>query len=147
MRTKKRNGMALTTVQSANLVKVEHGTLLQATGHTYSLTRPLRRDASTIPTIHLELFSQPITLSKDLPVYSMHSRQNYENDPILPGKLFSVNKSTAETDIQVRLMLEERARLYFRTKAGRRVNYWLGAYDRSALETTWAEQVPPFNKT
>ena len=63
----------------------------------------------------------------------------------IPGKLFSVNKITAEQIPNV-FARNERTVCVFETQVGPMVVILVGAMIVASIETVWAGQVTPFNK-
>jgi len=129
----------------SQLGDIEYGTLLQAKGSTYSLTSLLGGDA--------ELSNQFVG-GKFATVYLSPKDYHRVHMPIdgkllkmihIPGKLFSVNKVTAEQIPNV-FARNERTVCIFETAVGPMAVILVGAMIVASIETIWAGQVTPFNK-
>lgn len=124
---------------------IEHGTLLQAKGHTYSLTSLLGGDAALSSQFLGGSFATVYLSPKDYHRVHMPLTGKLTKMIHIPGKLFSVNKVTAEQIPSV-FARNERTVCLFDTEAGPMAVILVGAMIVASIETVWAGQVTPFNK-
>ncbi|ETI61275.1 archaetidylserine decarboxylase [Marinomonas profundimaris] len=129
----------------SQLGDIEHGTLLQAKGHTYSLTSLLGGDASLSNQFLGGSFATVYLSPKDYHRVHMPLTGKLTKMIHIPGKLFSVNKVTAEQIPNV-FARNERTVCIFETEAGPMAVILVGAMIVASIETVWAGQVTPFNK-
>jgi len=129
----------------SQLGDIEHGTLLQAKGHTYSLTSLLGGDASLSNQFLGGSFATVYLSPKDYHRVHMPLTGKLTKMIHVPGKLFSVNKVTAEQIPSV-FARNERTVCLFDTEAGPMAVILVGAMIVASIETVWAGQVTPFNK-
>ena len=129
----------------SQLGDIEHGTILQAKGHYYSLTSLLGGDASLSDQFLGGSFATVYLSPKDYHRVHMPLTGKLTKMIHIPGKLFSVNKATAEQIPNV-FARNERTVCLFETEAGPMAVILVGAMIVASIETTWAGQVTPFNK-
>jgi len=129
----------------SQLGNIEHGTILQAKGHHYSLTSLLGGDASLSDQFLGGSFATVYLSPKDYHRVHMPLTGKLTKMIHVPGKLFSVNKVTAEQIPSV-FARNERTVCLFDTEAGPMAVILVGAMIVASIETTWAGQVTPFNK-
>lgn len=129
----------------SQLGKIEHGTLYQAKGHTYSLTTLLGGDASLSDQFLGGSFATVYLSPRDYHRVHMPLTGKLTKMIHIPGKLFSVNKVTAEQIPNV-FARNERTVCLFDTQAGPMAVILVGAMIVASIETVWAGQVTPFNK-
>ncbi len=129
----------------SQLGKIEHGTILQAKGHHYSLTSLLGGDASLSDQFLGGSFATVYLSPKDYHRVHMPLTGKLTKMIHVPGKLFSVNKVTAEQIPSV-FARNERTVCLFDTEAGPMAVILVGAMIVASIETVWAGQVTPFNK-
>nr|WP_249422344.1 archaetidylserine decarboxylase [Marinomonas lutimaris] len=129
----------------SQLGKIEHGTILQAKGHHYSLTSLLGGDASLSNQFLGGSFATVYLSPKDYHRVHMPLTGKLTKMIHIPGKLFSVNKVTAEQIPNV-FARNERTVCLFDTEAGPMAVILVGAMIVASIETIWAGQVTPFNK-
>ena len=129
----------------SQLGDIEHGTLFQAKGHTYSLTSLLGGDASLSDQFLGGSFATVYLSPKDYHRVHMPLTGKLTKMIHVPGKLFSVNKVTAEQIPNV-FARNERTVCLFETEAGPMAVILVGAMIVASIETVWAGQVTPFNK-
>lgn len=129
----------------SQLGRIEHGTLLQAKGHTYSLTTLLGGDASLSTQFLGGSFATVYLSPKDYHRVHMPLTGKLTKMIHIPGKLFSVNKVTAEQIPNV-FARNERTVCLFDTEAGPMAVILVGAMIVASIETVWTGQVTPFNK-
>ncbi|GAB3482711.1 archaetidylserine decarboxylase [Marinomonas epiphytica] len=129
----------------SQLGNIEHGTLFQAKGHTYSLTSLLGGDASLSNQFLGGSFATVYLSPKDYHRVHMPLAGKLTKMIHIPGKLFSVNKVTAEQIPSV-FARNERTVCLFDTEAGPMAVILVGAMIVASIETVWAGQVTPFSK-
>lgn len=129
----------------SQLGKIEHGTLFQAKGHHYSLTSLLGGDASLSDQFLGGSFATVYLSPKDYHRVHMPLTGKLTKMIHVPGKLFSVNKVTAEHIPNV-FARNERTVCLFDTDAGPMTIILVGAMIVASIETVWAGQVTPFSK-
>ena len=129
----------------SQLGNIEHGTLFQAKGHHYSLTTLLGGDASLSDQFLGGSFATAYLSPKDYHRVHMPLTGKLTKMIHIPGKLFSVNKVTAEQIPNV-FARNERTVCLFDTEAGPMAVILVGAMIVASIETIWAGQVTPFNK-
>ncbi|TBR44710.1 phosphatidylserine decarboxylase [Marinomonas agarivorans] len=121
---------------------IEHGTLLQAKGHSYSLTTLLGGDASLATQFLGGKFATIYLSPKDYHRVHMPLTGKLTKMIHVPGKLFSVNKVTAEQIPNV-FARNERTVCLFETEVGPMAVILVGAMIVASIETVWAGQVTP----
>jgi len=129
----------------SQLGDIEYGTLLQAKGHTYSLTSLLGGDADLSNLFVGGKFATIYLSPKDYHRVHMPLDGKLIKMIHVPGKLFSVNKVTAE-NIQNLFARNERTVCIFETQIGPMAVILVGAMIVASIETVWAGQVTPFSK-
>lgn len=129
----------------SQLGNIEYGTLFQAKGHNYSLTDLLGGDASLSNQFLGGSFATVYLSPKDYHRVHMPLTGKLTKMIHIPGKLFSVNKVTAEQIPNV-FARNERTVCLFDTEAGPMAVILVGAMIVASIETVWAGQVTPFNK-
>lgn len=129
----------------SQLGNIEYGILFQAKGHNYSLTDLLGGDASLSNQFLGGSFATVYLSPKDYHRVHMPLTGRLTKMIHIPGKLFSVNKVTAEQIPNV-FARNERTVCLFDTEAGPMAVILVGAMIVASIETIWAGQVTPFNK-
>lgn len=129
----------------SQLGDIEYGTLMQAKGHTYSLTSLLGGDAELSNRFIGGKFATVYLSPKDYHRVHMPIDGKLIKMIHIPGKLFSVNKVTAEQIPNV-FARNERTVCIFETAVGPMAVILVGAMIVASIETVWAGQVTPFNK-
>ena len=129
----------------SQLGDIEYGTLMQAKGHTYSLTSLLGGDAELSNRFIGGKFATVYLSPKDYHRVHMPIDGKLTKMIHIPGKLFSVNKVTAEQIPNV-FARNERTVCIFETAVGPMAVILVGAMIVASIETVWAGQVTPFNK-
>ena len=129
----------------SQLGDIEYGTLLQAKGSTYSLTTLLGGDAELSNQFIGGKFATVYLSPKDYHRVHMPLDGKLVKMIHVPGKLFSVNKVTAEQIPNV-FARNERTVCIFETSVGPMAVILVGAMIVASIETIWAGQVTPFNK-
>lgn len=124
---------------------IEYGTLLQAKNHSYGLTALLGGDADLSNLFVGGKFATIYLSPKDYHRVHMPLDGKLIKMIHVPGKLFSVNKATAE-HIPSLFARNERAVCVFETPAGPMAVILVGAMIVASIETVWAGQVAPAGK-
>lgn len=124
---------------------IEFGTILQAKGHSYGLTALLGGDAELSNNFIGGKFATVYLSPKDYHRVHMPLDGKLIKMIHIPGKLFSVNKVTAEQIPSV-FARNERTVCVFDTSVGPMAVVLVGAMIVASIETVWAGQVTPFNK-
>nr|WP_239090162.1 archaetidylserine decarboxylase [Marinomonas ostreistagni] len=129
----------------SQLGDIEYGTIYQAKGHRYSLTELLGGDAE-LSNLFLDGKFATVYLSpKDYHRVHMPIDGKLIKTIHVPGKLFSVNKVTAEQIPNV-FARNERTVCIFETAVGPMAVILVGAMIVASIETVWTGQVTPFSK-
>jgi len=124
---------------------IEYGTIMQAKGHSYSLTSLLGGDAELSNQFLGGKFATVYLSPKDYHRVHMPLDGKLTKMIHVPGKLFSVNKVTAEQIPSV-FARNERTVCLFETEAGPMAVILVGAMIVASIETIWAGQVTPMSK-
>lgn len=129
----------------SQLGDIEYGTIYQAKGHRYSLTELLGGDANLSNLFVDGKFATVYLSPKDYHRVHMPLTGKLIKTIHVPGKLFSVNKVTAEQIPNV-FARNERTVCIFETEVGPMAVILVGAMIVASIETVWAGQVTPWNK-
>ncbi|RDL43002.1 phosphatidylserine decarboxylase [Marinomonas piezotolerans] len=129
----------------SQLGDIEYGTLYQAKNHTYSLTELLGGDAELSTQFLGGKFATVYLSPRDYHRVHMPLSGKLIKTIHVPGKLFSVNKVTAEQIPNV-FARNERTVCLFETEAGPMAVILVGAMIVASIETVWTGQVTPFSK-
>lgn len=129
----------------SQLGDIEYGTLYQAKGHTYSLTELIGGDAELSNQFLGGKFATVYLSPRDYHRVHMPLTGKLVKTIHVPGKLFSVNKVTAEQIPNV-FARNERTVCIFETEAGPMAVILVGAMIVASIETVWTGQVTPFSK-
>ncbi|WCN13828.1 phosphatidylserine decarboxylase [Marinomonas mediterranea] len=129
----------------SQLGDIEYGTIYQAKGHNYSLTALLGGDAELSTQFLGGKFATVYLSPKDYHRVHMPLDGKLKKMIHVPGKLFSVNKVTAEQIPSV-FARNERTVCIFDTKAGPMAVILVGAMIVASIETVWVGQTTPFSK-
>ncbi|CUB05819.1 archaetidylserine decarboxylase [Marinomonas fungiae] len=124
---------------------IDHGTIYQAKGHRYSLTELLGGDAELSNQFLGGKFATVYLSPRDYHRVHMPLDGKLVKTIHVPGKLFSVNKVTAEQIPNV-FARNERTVCIFDTVAGPMAVILVGAMIVASIETVWTGQVTPFSK-
>ncbi|SBS33143.1 Phosphatidylserine decarboxylase proenzyme [Marinomonas aquimarina] len=124
---------------------IDHGTIYQAKGHRYSLTELLGGDAELSNQFLGGKFATVYLSPRDYHRVHMPLTGKLVKTIHVPGKLFSVNKVTAEQIPSV-FARNERTVCIFETAAGPMAVILVGAMIVASIETVWTGQVTPFSK-
>ena len=129
----------------SQLGNIEYGTIYQAKGHSYSLTELLGGDAELSNQFLGGKFATVYLSPRDYHRVHMPLDGKLVKTIHVPGKLFSVNKVTAEQIPNV-FARNERTVCIFDTAAGPMAVILVGAMIVASIETVWTGQVTPFSK-
>ena len=129
----------------SQLGNIEYGTIYQAKGHSYSLTELLGGDAELSNQFLGGQFATVYLSPRDYHRVHMPLDGKLVKTIHVPGKLFSVNKVTAEQIPNV-FARNERTVCIFDTAAGPMAVILVGAMIVASIETVWTGQVTPFSK-
>ncbi|MBJ7551779.1 archaetidylserine decarboxylase [Marinomonas ostreistagni] len=129
----------------SQLGNIEYGTIYQAKGHSYSLTELLGGDAELSNQFLGGKFATVYLSPRDYHRVHMPLDGKLIKTIHVPGKLFSVNKVTAEQIPNV-FARNERTVCLFETAAGPMAVILVGAMIVASIETVWTGQVTPFSK-
>lgn len=124
---------------------IEFGTIYQAKGRHYSLTELLGGDAELSNQFLGGKFATVYLSPRDYHRVHMPLDGKLVKMVHIPGKLFSVNKVTAEQIPNV-FARNERTVCLFETEAGPMAVILVGAMIVASIETVWTGQVTPFSK-
>lgn len=124
---------------------IEYGTIYQAKDHRYSLTELLGGDAELSNQFLGGKFATVYLSPRDYHRVHMPLDGKLIKTIHVPGKLFSVNKVTAEQIPNV-FARNERTVCIFETAAGPMAVILVGAMIVASIETVWTGQVTPFSK-
>jgi phosphatidylserine decarboxylase len=121
---------------------INHDTLIQAKGRSYSVTSLLGGDAERAAVFQNGCFATVYLSPKDYHRVHMPLAGTLKEMIYVPGKLFSVNQTTAD-NIPDLFARNERAVCIFDTAAGPMAVVLVGAMIVAAIDTVWAGQVAP----
>ncbi len=124
--------------------RIEHGTLIQAKGQTYSLGALLGGDVSRAAPFRQGSFATVYLSPKDYHRVHMPMTGTLREMTYVPGRLFSVNQATAN-HVPGLFARNERLVCIFDTEHGPLAMVLVGAMIVAAIETTWAGQVTPLS--
>ncbi|WP_139313713.1 archaetidylserine decarboxylase [Salinicola sp. MH3R3-1] len=124
--------------------RIEHGTLIQAKGQTYSLSALLGGDVSRAAPFRQGSFATVYLAPKDYHRVHMPMTGTLREMTYVPGRLFSVNSATAN-HVPGLFARNERLVCIFDTEHGPLAMVLVGAMIVAAIETTWAGQVTPLS--
>lgn len=129
----------------SQLGNIEYGTIYQAKNHHYSLTELLGGDAELSNAFLGGKFATVYLSPRDYHRVHMPLDGKLVKTIHVPGKLFSVNKVTAEQIPNV-FARNERTVCIFETAVGPMAVILVGAMIVASIETVWTGQVTPFSK-
>lgn len=126
----------------SQLGKIEHGRIFQAKGHSFSLLELLGGDAERAAPFMGGSFSTVYLSPKDYHRVHMPLTGILREMVYIPGRLFSVNQTTAEhvPDLFAR---NERVVCIFDTEQGPMAVVLVGAMIVASIETVWAGLITP----
>lgn len=121
---------------------ITHDQLLQAKGHQYSVIELLGGDAARADSFKDGAFATVYLSPKDYHRLHMPLTGQLTEMVHIPGRLFSVNTTTADT-VPKLFARNERVVCYFDTAAGPMALILVGAIFVSSIETVWHGVVTP----
>ena len=121
---------------------IEGNQLLQAKGHHYSLLALLGGDTALAEQFNNGAFATIYLSPKDYHRVHMPLAGTLQQTRYVPGKLFSVNQTTAN-NVPGLFARNERLICVFDTSSGPMIVILVGAMIVAAIETVWAGQVAP----
>jgi len=121
---------------------IDDDAIFQAKGHAFSLTTLLGGDAATAAPFRSGSFATVYLSPKDYHRVHIPLGGTLKEMIYVPGRLFSVNQTTAE-NIPGLFARNERAVCLFDTPAGPMAVVLVGAMIVAAIETVWAGRVAP----
>ncbi len=126
----------------SQLGSIEHGRIFQAKGHSFSLLELLGGDAERAAPFMGGSFSTVYLSPKDYHRVHMPLTGILREMVYIPGRLFSVNQTTAE-NVPELFARNERVACIFDTEQGPMAVVLVGAMIVASIETVWAGQVTP----
>ncbi len=126
----------------SQLGQIEHGRLFQAKGHSFSTLELLGGDAERAAAFMGGEFATIYLSPKDYHRVHMPLTGTLKEMVYVPGRLFSVNQTTAE-NVPELFARNERLVCLFDTERGPMAVVLVGAMIVAAIETVWAGQVTP----
>jgi len=123
---------------------LDNGTLVQAKGHTYSLTALLGGDTHRAAPFRDGHFATIYLSPRDYHRVHMPVTGTLREMIYVPGRLFSVNQATAN-HVPGLFVRNERLVCLFDTEHGPLAMVLVGAMIVAAIETVWAGQVTPLS--
>lgn len=121
---------------------IEHGRLFQAKGHDFSLTALLGGDAERAAPFMGGQFATVYLSPRDYHRVHMPLTGTLREMVYIPGRLFSVNQTTAE-NVPGLFARNERVACLFDTERGPMAVVLVGAMIVASIETVWAGLVTP----
>lgn len=128
----------------SQLGSIDNGTLVQAKGHTYSLTALLGGDTHRAAPFRDGSFATVYLSPRDYHRVHMPVTGTLREMVYVPGRLFSVNQATAN-HVPGLFARNERLVCLFDTEHGPLAMVLVGAMIVAAIETVWAGQVSPLS--
>lgn len=126
----------------SQLGKIEHGTILQAKGHTYTALELLGGDHAIAQHFEGGQFATIYLAPRDYHRVHMPVAGRLLSTTYVPGQLFSVNQCTAE-NVPNLFARNERLVCLFETAYGPMAMVLVGAMIVAGIETVWAGQIAP----
>ncbi len=123
---------------------IDNGSLVQAKGHTYSLTALLGGDTHRAAPFRDGSFATVYLSPRDYHRVHMPVTGTLREMVYVPGRLFSVNQATAN-HVPGLFARNERLVCLFDTEHGPLAMVLVGAMIVAAIETVWAGQVSPLS--
>lgn len=121
---------------------IEHGRIFQAKGHSFSLVELLGGDAERATPFMGGNFSTVYLSPKDYHRVHMPLTGILREMVYIPGRLFSVNHTTAE-NVPELFARNERVACIFDTEHGPMAVVLVGAMIVASIETVWAGMITP----
>ena len=126
----------------SQLGKIEHGRIFQAKGHSFSVLELLGGDAERAAPFMGGDFATVYLSPKDYHRVHMPLAGTLKEMVYVPGRLFSVNQTTAE-NVPELFARNERVVCLFDTERGPMAVVLVGAMIVASIETVWAGLVTP----
>ena len=126
----------------SQLGKIEHGRIFQAKGHSFSVLELLGGDSARAAEFMGGEFATIYLSPKDYHRVHMPLAGTLREMVYVPGRLFSVNQTTAE-NVPELFARNERAVCIFDTERGPMAVVLVGAMIVASIETVWAGLVTP----
>jgi phosphatidylserine decarboxylase len=126
----------------SQLGKIEHGRVFQAKGHSFSVLELLGGDSERASTFMGGEFATIYLSPKDYHRVHMPLAGTLREMVYVPGRLFSVNQTTAE-NVPELFARNERVVCLFDTERGPMAVVLVGAMIVASIETVWAGLVTP----
>ncbi len=126
----------------SQLGSIRHGRIFQAKGHDFSLVELLGGDSERARPFQDGQFATVYLSPRDYHRVHMPLAGTLKEMIYVPGKLFSVNQTTAE-NVPGLFSRNERVVCIFDTDAGPMALVLVGAMIVASIETTWAGEVAP----
>ena len=130
----------------SQLGKIEHGRIFQAKGHSFSVQELLGGNAELAAPFQGGEFATVYLSPRDYHRVHMPLGGTLKEMIYVPGKLFSVNQTTAE-NVPALFARNERVVCLFDTEAGPMALVLVGAMIVASVETVWAGLVAPPSRT
>lgn len=125
--------------------RIDHGTLMQAKGHAYSLTALLGGDDAAASELRDGSFATVYLSPRDYHRVHMPLEGRLIRTIYVPGRLFSVNQATAR-EVPGLFARNERLVCLFETELGPMALILVGAMIVAGIETVWSGQVTPLSR-
>ena len=126
----------------SQLGRIEHGRVFQAKGHSYSVTELLGGDSGRAAPFMGGDFATVYLSPKDYHRVHMPLAGTLKEMIYVPGRLFSVNQTTAE-NVPELFARNERVVCLFDTERGPMAVVLVGAMIVASIETVWAGLITP----
>jgi phosphatidylserine decarboxylase len=126
----------------SQLGKIEHGRIFQAKGHSFSVLELLGGDSNRAAEFMGGEFATIYLSPKDYHRVHMPLAGTLREMIYVPGRLFSVNQTTAE-NVPELFARNERAVCIFDTERGPMAVVLVGAMIVASIETVWAGLITP----
>ena len=126
----------------SQLGSIEHGRIFQAKGHSYSVTELLGGDDKRAAAFMGGDFATVYLSPKDYHRVHMPIAGTLREMVYIPGRLFSVNQTTAE-NVPELFARNERVVCLFDTERGPMAVVLVGAMIVASIETVWAGLITP----
>ena len=130
----------------SQLGRIEHGRIFQAKGHSFSTVELLGGDAQRAAPFMGGEFATVYLSPKDYHRVHMPLAGTLREMVYVPGRLFSVNQTTAE-NVPELFARNERVVCLFDTERGPMAVVLVGAMIVASIETVWAGMVTPPKRT
>lgn len=124
---------------------IRHGRIFQAKGHDFSLHELLGGDSKRAAPFQDGHFATIYLSPRDYHRVHMPFDGTLKEMVYIPGKLFSVNQTTAE-NVPELFARNERVACLFDTEAGPMAVVLVGAMVVASIETVWAGEVAPVRR-